>query len=61
MPRAPKSAELRDVVSTRLRKEDRARLAKLATERRWTVSAYVEWVLEQHLAATAPKPARRAG
>ena len=59
MTRAPKSSDLKETVSTRLTPPMRSALANLAAERRWTISAYIEWALEQHIAELAKKPPRR--
>jgi hypothetical protein len=38
-------------ISAKVSPRDRERLAALAKERRWKISAYLGWLVEQHFAA----------
>lgn len=53
MVNAQNEYEPRETISGRVRPWEKRRLEELAAERRWSVSAYVAWVIEQHL---TPKP-----
>ena len=59
MPTSKKVPNERKVsTGVRLDPELRVKLEELAAARRWTVSSYVEWVLEQHVADMEAHPTK---
>ena len=52
--------EVRTSTGVRLKPEIRAKVKDLADERRWTISAYIEWITEQHIAALQPSPVEKS-
>ena len=60
-----KADSVKESTGVRLEKSLRATLRDLAAERRWTLSGYIEWVLEQHVdsirstKAKSPRPVKK--
>ena len=58
MPTSKKVSNERKVsTGVRLDPELRVKLEELAAARRWTVSSYIEWLVQQHIAEVDAPPA----